>query len=416
MKKSKLLIVLAFLFAAIAANAQNKVSKKDIKKYDQAVTYFNDRKFSEAHRLLVTLTDKYPWQSEIWELLVKNTYYEYLALKDYNPLKGQMSFSVKEKGKKGKGKEGEAENVDSLNQAFMNLLNNLDFESIRKQGVIDVCREATLKAEDVIYACILVRSLTIDEPRDTAVSAEAREQFDSAEEEFRRENFRGAITYYLKAIELEPGFYGAHLYLGDAYYNLKDYTNAVKYFRKAIKLVPGGIEARKYVVDALYYMGSYDEGYAECKEAILVYPDISMFNKLYAFAEKKDKKFDKKWMPRGAYPNVIGRVHPTKVFDKNWQPYMDAQLKIEPFCDTTGVIVKATTLTTSHYAEVYAWEELLKNTPSTMFTEARAMQAAGYLDCYVFLSLFHNDLYPQYKDFAFNNHDRMMAYLDMLSK
>ncbi len=406
MKTGKLLIILAFLFTATIANAQDKVSKKDIKQYDKAVDYFNDRKYTEADKLLLKLTDKYPWQSEIWELRAKNSYYEYLTLKDYNPLKGQFSVTVK----------GDGETSDSLTQALTNMLNNLDYGAIRKEGVVNICREATLKAADVIYACILLRSLTIDEPRDTAVGAEAKEQFDSAEEEFRRDNFKGAIKYYTKAIELEPTFYSAHLYLGDAYYNLKDYANAVKYFRKAIKLLPSGLEARKYIVDALYYMGSYDEGYAECKEAILVYPDISMFNKLNAFAEKKAKKFDKKWIPRGAFPNVMGKVRARPVFDKNWNAYADAQLKIEPFCDTTGVIVKSTSLTSSRYAEVYAWEELLKSTPSTMFTEARAMQAAGYLDCYVFLSLFHNDLYAQYKDFAFNNHDRMMAYLDMLSK
>ena len=406
MKTRKLIIILAFLVAAIAVNAQNKVAKKDIKQYNKAVNYFNDRNYSEADKLLTKLTTKYPWQAEIWELRVKNTYYEYLTLKDYNPIKGQFSVTVK----------GGGETSDSLTQSLMDMLNNLDYGAIRKEGVINVCREATLKAEEVVYACILLRSLTIDEPRDTAVSADAKEQFDSAEEEFRRENFRGAITYYQKAIELAPDYYSAYLYLGDAYYNLKDYANAVKYFRTAIKMLPSGLEARKYIVDALYYMGSYDEGYAECKEAILVYPDISMFNKLNAFAEKKSKRVDKKWMPRGAFPNVIGKTRSKPVFDKNWKAYVDAQLKIEPFCDTTGVIIKATNLTSSRYAEVYAWEELLKYTPATMFTEARAMQAAGYLDCYVFLSLCHNDLYAQYKDFAFNNHDRMMAYLDMLSK
>ena len=42
------------------------------------------------------------------------------------------------------------------------------------------------------------------------------------------------------------------------------------------------------------------------------------------------------------------------------------------------------------------------------------MQKMGYLDCYVFISLFHHDLYPAFKDFVLLHPDKVEKYFYIL--
>ncbi len=53
---------------------------------------------------------------------------------------------------------------------------------------------------------------------------------------------------------------------------------------------------------------------------------------------------------------------------------------------------------------------MLKDSKDESLAEARRMQDAGFLDCYVLVTLFHPDLYGQYRDFAANNRDKIVRY------
>lgn len=407
--KLKLFAFLAFItFTTARLQAQTtEVAKGDLKKYGIATDYMNDGRYSDVDKTMTKLVAKYPWHSKMWDLLVKARYYQYLYAKQNT----KTSFTISVTDKDGNKKEG----GDSLTDMLAKLLSEMDPAIALKDRAINTCREATLKSYMATYSSVLLRNLTVDTPKDKDVSADAREQYDRAESAFGKGNYENAIKYYKKAIEIEPNFYKARLYLGDAYYMMEDYVKAIKYFREAIETFPNELEPRKYLVDALINSKNYDEGYKEGKEAIAVYPDAVMFDKLETCANGLNRNFDKKWIPRGVFPNVIGQKREGKVKDKLWLPYINAQAKIEEYCDKDGIITKTNTLTTSKYAEVYAWEELLKSAPATAFKEARDMQKAGYLDCYVFISLFHNDIYSQFKDFSTNNRSRISDYLDMLT-
>ena len=54
------------------------------------------------------------------------------------------------------------------------------------------------------------------------------------------------------------------------------------------------------------------------------------------------------------------------------------------------------------------------NSSRKHFQFARAMDKLGYLDCYVFVSLFHQDLYGQFADFSVNNMARIKEYFFIL--
>ena len=60
--------------------------------------------------------------------------------------------------------------------------------------------------------------------------------------------------------------------------------------------------------------------------------------------------------------------------------------------------------------ELYSWEEMLKNSKDSSLDEARRMQKDGYLDCYVFVTCFHFDIYSQYLDFTKNNSNKIKEY------
>ena len=45
-------------------------------------------------------------------------------------------------------------------------------------------------------------------------------------------------------------------------------------------------------------------------------------------------------------------------------------------------------------------------------TFAKKMANLGYLDCYVFISEFHFDLYSQYENFARDNKERIKIYIE----
>ena len=108
-------------------------------------------------------------------------------------------------------------------------------------------------------------------------------------------------------------------------------------------------------------------------------------------------------------------VSPYKGSDKGWIAYLKALNDIKPYCNSNGIIIKQNDLTTSKYAEVYAWEKLLEAAPNDpKFETARKMKTKGYLDCYCLFSLYHVDNQAQYRDFVSNNRSKWMAYINSL--
>lgn len=311
--------------------------------------------------------------------------------------------------------------VDQITQALMQdlsgkkskmKLNVIESPGASFDALVNVCREASLNSQGT-EASRYLRNFFVDYQPDTTVSETAKKWFDKAEYYFAKEDFVHARNYYKKALDAEPEYYKAAIYLGDSYFFLEKMDSAAYFFQKGIDMHPHLLEPRKYLVDALNESEKYEEAVRECLEAIYIYPDEAMYLKLDYSFEKLGRKFSKHWVRRKCEVNSIGS-NPVKTTDPVWMQYQKAKDEIKQYCDSTGIIVKTCPLTKSKYMEVYAWEKMLKSASSVPadLAFAKKMADAGYLDCYIFVSVFHFDLYDQYADFVVYNMDRIKTYVD----
>ena len=384
----------------------SQIPDKAIKKREKAKEKFADGKYEDAEEILLPLVKEYDYSGTCWDVLCQVKYAQYLKAKKEGNLFGNMTVTVK-------GKDGKESKDDSLAMALVNVMKDIGSGKTQYKNFMNTCREATLKCGNAVMASILLRATNIDEHVDTAIKTEAYDAFEEAEKYFAKQNFDQAKKYYKKAADLDTTFYKARLYLGDAYYGNKEYAEAAKYFKQAVKVKPNLQEPRKYLVDALMYLEEFGHAQTECIKTLMIYPDVNMFEKLRDIATARSKKFDRLWAPRPLYPN-INETQTYSGADKAWQTYLDALTEIKPFCNAKGVIEKTTTLTTLKSAEVYAWTKMLKAAPADRFPEARKLQEAGYLDCYVLFSLYHFDLQGQFKFMVNQNPDHLENYVDIL--
>jgi tetratricopeptide (TPR) repeat protein len=73
------------------------------------------------------------------------------------------------------------------------------------------------------------------------------------------QNYNKAVAQFQKALELDPEYSKAALYLARAYHALLDEQNAEKYFRKAIEIDPDYLEARASFGGMLLDIANTDE-------------------------------------------------------------------------------------------------------------------------------------------------------------
>lgn len=400
----KLALLTAALFVLfVSASAQNKISNSDIKKYKKAVEEYDNGNLSNAENLIDELLEENSYVQEFLELKMKVAVgiYRYW-LKNNKPV--DVS-NIKIKGKT-------AAESDSLTLAARAEYKDKSMSDISRMDLVNFLRRATLNNPNIEYASVYLRNFKVDFRPDSAVKGDAKEAFDVAEEEFGKGNYTLAIQSFKKARELQPNYYAATLYLGDSYYEKEDYENAIKYFKEAHEMQPKLLEAAKFLFDGYRKAKKKDEALDALKEALLIYPSNDMMLKAEKFVtEDLGKKFDRKWEFRGIYPNEMDDS-PRSAKLPALQAYIDALAKIRPFCDSIGKVIKPNGLTKAKYAEEYAWEELLRIAPNDLFPQARLMQKKGWLDCYAFVSNFHNDLYKQYASFAAENEARIFEYID----
>ncbi len=396
--------LLIALLQYIPANGQ--ITHRDQKKYNKAVSKYDLTKYDEAEKILQPLCKKYPNTNFLWDVLaqvqLKNYYKKTETEKHFN-------FSVTTSGKDGKSKTN-----DSLAGALVRMLNSNQPSRIYFKKSVDTWREATLRCSEAEIPSMLLRTFFLDPALDSAVGQNALKEFNQGEQAFQKQNYNEAIVHYQKAIDLDSTFYKARLYMGDAYYGKEDYVFASRYFRDAVRLRPALQEPRKYLVDALYHMHAFQEAETEAIDALLVYPDVGMFLKLDIVAKADNKHFDRHWIERGVFPNMMGDQPLNEKGDRDWMEYINGFSLIEKYCDKDGIIVQKNDLTKSHYAEVFSWEYMLKKTSSDKFLFARKMQQAGFLDCYIMFSQYHFDFNAQYQHFAKQNRERLKSYVELL--
>jgi tetratricopeptide (TPR) repeat protein len=88
-------------------------------------------------------------------------------------------------------------------------------------------------------------------------------------------NASEALTYYNRAIELNPRFYAAYGNRGSAKLNLGDYKGAVADFQEALRINPHYYDAHYNWGNALARQGKTEEAIGHFQEALRIYPYYS---------------------------------------------------------------------------------------------------------------------------------------------
>ena len=128
------------------------------------------------------------------------------------------------------------------------------------------------------------------------------------------DNYRKAVVHFQKALELDPTFSQAALYLGRTYNALREQAEAKKYFQRAIQIDPDYVEARASFGGMLVDTGETDEAVRQLNAALQREPGNGLAYYLLAEALRL----------REAYPESIAaareaiRLIPTKAEGHFW--------------------------------------------------------------------------------------------------
>lgn len=395
MRKLMLLLLLH-----LCTLSYSQLSGSAARKYKKAMKQAQSQKYDAAEKTLAPVIKENWQESQPWNLMVQIKQRQYIEAQKSDHIFDNIKITVEKKS-----------DSDTLASSLAKLFKDLKPSNVKKKELINTCRGATASCPDVEMASIMLRTLALDENPDTAIDEDAKPFYNKAEVAFQKGDMEKAIENYKEAINLDSTYYHATMYLGDAYYNAKQYTAAVKYYKKAIALQPGMLEPRKYLVDVYLKL---NDGHAASNAAIAalkVYPDVGIWGKLNQALVMEGKSFKRSFFSRRVCP-IDSAANYAGEDIGNWNNYLEALKEIKPFCNDSGVIVKESSLTKEHYAEVYAWEKMLEKAPQTSFKKARLLKDDGYLDCYVLLTLFHHDNYKQYVQLMRNQPERVDAYIE----
>lgn len=361
---------------------------QDNSKVKDAIATFNDGEMTKGITAMRRIIEKDP-ADDNWDVLIEMLSYRYLYANE-NELTDVILESLG-------GKKKNSGNPPS---------------SICLNEFVNECRNAGLTTQNA-RASQYLRNYFVDYYPDTSINKSAKIEFDTAETFFIKKDFENAIRHYRQAIYLEPNYYKANIYLGDSYWHSKKMDSAIYYFSIGISMYPDLLEPRKYLVDALIYDKRYSSAVSETMDAILIYPDAIMYVKLGDALKEVGKKFDKHWIKRECHVNSMKNTT-EKTKDKTWLMYQQAKNEIKDLCDKDGIIIKPNDLTQTQYMEVYSFEKMiksLKEIPEEL-KFAKKMMDEGFLDCYVFISVFHFDLYRQFKHFSLHNKEKIKNYFE----
>ena len=101
---------------------------------------------------------------------------------------------------------------------------------------------------------------------------EAQAAMASGEAAFGRGDFTEAITYYQKALSIDPTNYNATLFVGDCYFRLKNVEGAADWFARAVALNPHAETAYRYWGDLLMRAGRGEEARSKFIDAFIAEP------------------------------------------------------------------------------------------------------------------------------------------------
>lgn len=385
----KIALLLFILVAGIQSSLIAQLTESEVKQYNKSLKLYNKGKHDKAIAMLTKIQYGNIQNEDLWDVRVQMEYGRYIK---------QLNTDITT-----------AEKKFSSTREQNNYINNGKSAQYEIE-LLAACSQATLYCEKQERASMLLRILMVDKGEGKP-DKEAKEEYDKGEEKFAAKDFTGAIRCYKKAVDIDSTYYKATLYLGDAYFNNEDYDKALIWYKKACDMRPNLLEPRKYLTDAHMKQKNWKEAYNACIEGIAVYPDVGMFIKLEEICDKLGKTFDRHWVSRMNYPNSNGAVQ-EPIETAPWSYYRQAKTEIKFYCNQDGIITEETEKTKSKFMEVYSWEFMLEKGQGSELTFARKMNEAGFLDCYVFISMYHISFHQQFAKWSEDNKERVKTYID----
>jgi tetratricopeptide (TPR) repeat protein/tRNA A-37 threonylcarbamoyl transferase component Bud32 len=109
-----------------------------------------------------------------------------------------------------------------------------------------------------------------------------------------------AIDAFRKALELDPNYGLAHLYLGWIYLDGGDHPKAIEHLEKYAALSPGEANPLDTLAEAYFWMGRVDESLVKYREALEIKPDFdnSLFGIGYVYAVTEDYALFERYLDR----------------------------------------------------------------------------------------------------------------------
>jgi len=326
---------------------------------------------------------------------------EFLDYQKSDKLWDGLNISVSE--------DEEDSGADSTAQKLINDLKNYSLNRF-----LNVCRRSTIESRSYT-ADIYLRIFLVDEVPDTAVSDEGWEYFGKGEKYFRDKEYELAELEYRKALESDPEFYKANLYIGDSFWAREQPDSAMHFYELAKNQHPTLLEPRKYIVDALVDQGLYYRAKKECLEAMCVYPGFDLKMKMQQILEIESKWMNDYRFIRFFYPNDM-RDKEQRDLNGIWNDYRSAKYDISKYCNDDGII-EENGKTDDKYLEVYSFRRMINKHKDTELPDylkfGLKMEEEGYLEPYVFISLFHVDIYSQFKHYMSfeENRDKSVEFI-----
>jgi hypothetical protein len=286
-----------------------------------------------------------------------------------------------------------------------------------KNSLIDAARLSTLYIEYADSASKYLKYYVIDTAESNRKYKDSAIQyFTIAKEQFLLKEYQEAITNYYLATTIEPTWIELYLAMGDAYLELNDDSLANQYYKAALYLDTNRSATYYHLAGIQLKKGNYEKSLDRIMKALWIYPDKLYFHFLKDLSGKMNRDFVSQWIPRMCFPITTANYQTMYVEDENnpWYHYQGAKMKYVSYANATGIL-RPNEITPEKYLEVACFMDMLDSTkdePRLKF--AREMKALGYLDCYVLISLFHIDLYPQYMHLVKSNPTKVQAYYTML--
>jgi len=310
-----------------------------------------------------------------------------------------------------------AKKDNALNKELKKIseLANIPYDAY-KEDLIANARIATRFLEEADSASTYLREFLVDTLNvDSNINTNAIEKYEEGIAEYDDGNIIEAIKLFKKALNIEPNYFSALLKLGDSYYKINKDTSAMRQYYTASILRPNRPEPFKRLAIAYSNQGNYTEAAAKIIEAIMVYPEPSYMQLLKQFVQKTGQDFNTQWIQREVYPITTLHVYEEIIVDDKspWWHYQAAKQKVYSYFNAQGIVLP-NDITRERYIEVYGWKKMLNNSSPSKFLFAREMDRLGFLDCYVLISLFHQDVYTQFTDLAKYQPEKIKKYFYLL--